>query len=329
MITTSTTIPTTRTTTRAAVVDTFGGPEVLRVTEVPLASPTDTQVQVQLAAAAVNPVDLTTREGRNIPADSAQFPMVLGWDVAGTVVAAGSSATGFHVGDRVAAMVFQPVDQRGTYAEFVNLDAALVARIPGRLGLPQAATVPLAGLTASQLLDEVRVDRTRTLLVTGAFGAVGRNVVALAARAGLEVLGVARREQAGDLLALGATLAVERGAFTDTVRERCPDGVDAAIDLVGGATAHAAFDLVRSGGRYATSVPPYIDPTGRFETERDITLHVLTVHPDAGRLSDLLALASDGLLPTPVENIYSLDHAAEAHRRQAAGGLAGRVVIVP
>lgn len=329
MVTTSPTLPTTRTATRAAVVETFGGPEVLRAAEIPLASPTDAQVQVRLAAAAVNPVDLTTRAGRNIPVDSARFPMVLGWDLAGTVVAAGSSATGFQVGDRVAAMVFQPVDQRGTYAEFVNLDAALVARIPDRLGLSQAATVPLAGLTAAQLLDEVRGGKTRTLLVTGAFGAVGRNVVALATRAGLEVLGVARREQAGDLRALGATLAVERGAFTDTVRERYPDGVDAVIDLVGGATAQAAFDLVRSGGRYATAVPPYIDPAGRFETERDITLHVLTVHPDAGRLSELLALAGDGLLPTPVEHVYSLDHAAEAHRRQAAGGLAGRVVIVP
>jgi NADPH2:quinone reductase len=325
----STTDPTARTTTRAAVVGTFGGPGVLTVTEVPLAPPTDSQVQLRVAAAAVNPVDLTTREGRNIPADSARFPMVLGWDVAGTVVAAGSAATDFHVGDQVAAMVFQPIDQRGTYAEFVNLDAALLARIPNGLGLPQAATVPLAGLTASQLLDEVRGDRNRTLLVTGALGAVGRGVVALAARAGLEVLGVARRDQEGDLLALGATLAVERGAFTDAVRERCPDGVDAAIDLVGGPTAHAAFDLVRNGGRYATSVPPYIDPAGRFETERDITLHVLTVHPDAGRLSELLALAGDGLLPTPVEHIYSLDHAAEAHRRQAAGGLTGRVVLVP
>ena len=180
-----------------------------------------------------------------------------------------------------------------------------------------------------QLVDQVRADGTRTVLLTGALGAVGRHVVTLAARAGLDVVGVVRPEQAAELLAAGAVLAAERGAFTATVRDRYPDGVDAAIDLVGGATAYAAFDLVRDGGRYRTAVPPYIDPTGRFETERDIGLHVQVVHPDAERLSDLLRLTRDGVLAATIEHTFALGDAAEAHRVQAAGGLAGRVVLVP
>ena len=81
--------------------------------------------------------------------------------------------------------------------------------------------------------------------------------------AGVEVIAVARAEQTDQLRDLGAALAVERGDYTAQVRQHYPNGVDAAIDLVGGAAAHTAFDLVRDGGRYVTSVPPYIDPDGR------------------------------------------------------------------
>ena len=317
------------TTTSAAVINGYGGPEQLVAAEVPLGAPTDAQVLIEVAAIAVNPVDLSTRDGRNIPESDARFPMVLGWDVAGTVVATGSAVTGLTVGDRVAAMVFQPIDQRGTYARRLNLDASLLAKVPDELTLQQAATVPLAGLTASQLLVQACDDGARTLLVTGALGAVGRHVVALAARAGLEVVGVVRPAQAADLKTLGGALAVDREDFADDVRSRYPDGVDAAIDLVGGTTANTAFDLVRDGGRYATAVPPYMDPSGRFESERDVDLYVHTVHPDTEGLTGLLALAATGAIGTGIQHSYALSDAAEAHRRQAAGGLTGRVVLLP
>ncbi len=316
------------TTTRAAVIDAFGGPELLHLAQLPLDAPADTQVQVEIAAISVNPVDLSTRAGRNIPDSDAQFPMVLGWDFAGTVVATGADVTDWQVGDRVAAMVFQPIDQNGVYANYVNLDGGLLSRVPEQLSLQKAATVPLAGLTASQLLDEALVDGAKTLLIDGPLGAVGRSLVALATRAGVEVIGVVRRDQSDGLRALGATSTVERGAFTDAVRRHYPGGVDAAIDLVGGPTARNAFAAVRDGGRYATAVPPYIDPTGRFDVQRHITIHVLTVHPDTDRLTELLALAAQDTLPTTVEQTYPLDSAADAHRHQAAGGLTGRVVLV-
>jgi NADPH:quinone reductase-like Zn-dependent oxidoreductase len=84
----------------------------------------------QVAAVAVNPVDLTTRAGGSIPEKDARFPMVLGWDMAGTVLTTGAAVTGLQAGDRVAAMVFQPAGQHGTYARYVNLDATLLARVP-------------------------------------------------------------------------------------------------------------------------------------------------------------------------------------------------------
>jgi NADPH2:quinone reductase len=322
----TTTIPAT---TRAAVINSFGGPETLVDAEVPLPALTETQVLVDVAAATVNPVDLTTRAGGSIPEKDARFPMVIGWDVAGTVLATGAAVTGLRVGDRVAGMVFQPIDQRGTYAQYVNFDAALLASVPDELTLQQAATVPLVGLTASGLLKEAAADGAKTLLVTGPLGAVGRHLVALAARAGLEVIGAVAADRADDLRALGASVTVDRNDFTGAVRERYPQGVDAAIDLVGGASSHAAFALVRDGGRYVTAVPPYVDGTGRFEPDRNISPYVYQVAPDTERLNTLLALAEQGVLSTAIAQTYPLADAAEAHRRQAAGGLTGRLVLLP
>jgi len=242
--------------TRAAVIDAFGGPELLHISAMPLPVPSASQVQLEVAAIAVNAVDLQTRSGRAIPVADARFPMVLGWDVAGTVAAVGEDVTGWQVGDRAAAMVFQPKDQHGTYAERINLDAGLLSRAPDELSLERAATVPLAGLTATQLLDLAHIGDVRTLLVNAPLGAVGRGVLVLAVAAGVEVIAVARVEQADQLRDLGAALAVERGDYTAKVRQHYPNGVDAAIDLVGGAAAHTVFDLVRDGGRYVTSVPP-------------------------------------------------------------------------
>jgi NADPH:quinone reductase-like Zn-dependent oxidoreductase len=129
-MTTATPTPSALTTTRAAVINAYGGPEQLVPAGVPLSALAETQVLVDVAAVAVNPVDLTTRAGYNIPEKDARFPMVLGWDMAGTVLTTGAAVAGLQAGDRVAAMVFQPAGQHGTYARYVNLDATLLARVP-------------------------------------------------------------------------------------------------------------------------------------------------------------------------------------------------------
>ena len=105
--------------------------------------------------------------------------------------------------------------------------------------------------------------------------------------------------------------------------------MDAAIDLVGGAAANTAFDLVRDGGRYVTSVPPYIDPGGPFDTARGISVQLLVVAPNPTQLTELLDQAVAGTLDTTIEATYPLEQAADAHRRQAAGHLAGRIVLIP
>ena len=318
----------TRTTT-AVVLDDFGGPELFRLDERTLPAPAAGQVQVRVAAVSVNPVDLTTREGRNIPADVARWPMAIGWDAAGTVEQVGDGVTGWQVGDRVAAMTFQPMDQNGTYAQLVNLAADLLAPVPEGLELQQAATLPLAGLTASQLVEWVDLPAGASLLVNGPVGAVGRLVVQLAARAGIRVVAVARPADRDLALELGAAEVIDRDGITATVRALHPHGVDAAIDLVGGTTAHSTLAAVRDGGTYATVVPPYVDATGPFEPERGLRFEVRIVHPDTPELTRLLTALDRGELTSTVERTYPLAQAGEAHRRQSQGGLRGKLVLLP
>lgn len=317
------------TSTRAQVIDSFGDPDAFRTQERSLSAPATSQVTIKVAASAVNPVDLSTRAGKNIPAEAATFPMVLGWDTAGTIVQIGDGVSGWQVGDRVAAMTFQPIDQNGTYAQYVNLAADLVARIPDELALDRAATIPLAGLTASQLVRWVDLPTGATLLVNGPLGAVGRLVMQLASRNGVTVIAVAKPEQRDDALALGAAEVVDRGDFAAAVHNLHATGVDAAIDLVGGATARAALASVRGGGTYVSSVPEYIDPTGPFTAERDIRFDVATVHPDKADLTALLEAAGRDELTTTIERAYPLAEAAEAHRHQQRGGLRGKLILRP
>lgn len=194
---------------------------------------------MRAGAAAVDPVDLATRAGMVVPEGAARFPTTLGWDAAGTVESFARDVAGWQVGDRVAAMTVQPADQNGAYAEHVNLAAGQPASVPDGLGLEQAATIPLAGLIASQVLAWVGVPAGATVLVDAPLGAVGRFVVQLARDEGISVVAVTRPEDRDAAIGLGATQVVERGDFTAAVRALHPGGVDAAIDLVGGATAGA------------------------------------------------------------------------------------------
>lgn len=316
-------------TTTAEVIDSFGDPDRFRSQERQLAAPGAGEVQVRVAAAAVNPVDLATRAGLILSSDAASFPMTIGWDAAGTIEEIGEDVAGWQVGDRVAVMTIQAADQNGTYTERITVAADLLAPVPDAVSFEVAASIPLAGLTASQMLEWVGAPSGATLLVDAPSGAVGRFVVQLARGAGITVVAVADPDDRDGVLKLGAAEVVGRGDFTAAVRALHPEGVDAAIDLVGGVTAQASLASVRDGGAYITAVPPVLDGTGPATSQRDIRFEFQSVHPDATVLARLLEAISRGELTSPIERTYPLAQAAEAHRRQAQGGLRGRLVLLP
>lgn len=298
---------------RTAVIRAPGEP--IEIIDVPVVAPGPGEVRVAVAGAAVNPVDLGVARGVfhamgliNQPAHTG-----LGWDFAGVITASGPGVE-LPRGTRVAGFVPGFDRDYGTYAEQLVVPAADVAVVPAGLDLIDAATVPLNALAAAQILDLLGdpAPGDDRLLVTGAAGAVGANVAALAPERGWQVTGLARSSDAEFVRGLGIK-------FRDDAELPAWDAV-----ADGAAMQERALALVRDGGRFVG-----VQPAARLTPERGISVDVVVTQPDGARLAGLLARAASGQLPVRVREVLPLERAADAHRAMADGGIRGRIVIAP
>jgi NADPH:quinone reductase-like Zn-dependent oxidoreductase len=299
---------------RTAVVRTPGGPDSIEIIDVPIVEPGAGEVRVAIAGASVNPVDLGVAAGVFHGMGLVNQPewTGLGWDFAGTVVAAGPGVD-LAVGTRVAGLVDGFDRDFGTYAEQLVVPAADVAVVPDGLDLVAAATVPLNGLAAAQIVDllgDAPTDGNR-LLITGAAGAVGAYVAALAQERGWQVTGLARPHDEEFVRGLGADFTSQAEPGWDAV-------ADAAV------LQEQALSLVRDGGAFVG-----VQPGRELASERGITVAVVVAHPDGLRLAGLLERTASGELPTRVHAVVPLDQVADAHRAMANGGVRGRYVLTP
>jgi NADPH:quinone reductase len=311
--------------TRAVGLFAFGGHEVLAVVGRNVPSVQVDEVRIRVEAAAVNPTDLVFRAGARA-ALLAEFtpPYVPGMDAAGTVEAVGDAVTHLAPGDRVMAAVSPVREGGGAQSEILIVPAASAVRIPEGIGTQQAATLPMNGLTAIEALDMLDVAQGGTLAITGGTGWLAALAIVLAKQRGLSVIADAPPAEFGRLLALGADHVVERGdGVARRIRELSPGGVDAVLDtaLIGPPILAA----IRDGGGWA------VVRNQQDETERGIVRHNVSVArrlADTEALAELASLAASGDLPVTVAGTFAPEEAANAHRRQAAGGVRGRLLIL-
>ncbi|MEV4420107.1 NADP-dependent oxidoreductase [Patulibacter sp. NPDC049589] len=308
----------------AVTVPSFGDPDVLTVAERPIREPGPGEVRIAVAAAAVNPTDLGLRAGAGSSTGEVTEPLVPGMDAAGTVEAIGPDVTRLRVGDRVIAAVSPRRPDGGAQQTPLVVPAASVVAVPEGATLQQAATLPMNGLTAIEALDLLDLPRGATLLITGGAGWLATLAIPLARERGLRVIADARPDEHDLVRAHGADEVVDRGdGLAERVRALVPDGVDGVLDtaLVG----PPLFPAIRDGGGWAV-VRGQDD-----ETERGIVRHAVWVRTrleDTAALEHLRDLAAAGTLPLIVDETFPPERAADAHRRQAAGGVRGRLVIV-
>jgi NADPH:quinone reductase-like Zn-dependent oxidoreductase len=309
---------------RALVARRLDGPDAIELIETPVPEPRPGQVRIEVAAAAVNPVDVATASGGlvQIGLTPPREQFGLGWDVAGTVDAVGPGVD-LAVGTAVVGLSDLLGRPLNTHAEQVVLDAAAITPAPRGLDPVAASTIPLNALTADQALDALALPAGATVLVTGAAGAVGGYAVQLARHRGLEVVATAAAADEGLVRGLGARHFVPRGADLPTaVRELVPGGVDGALDAA--IVGVAAQEAVRNRGAFAhlvaTPAPPHL---------RGIRVHTVLVSADGDRLRRLVGLAEAGIIGTSVAGVHALDDAAAAYRKMAGGGLRGRLVLTP
>ena len=308
---------------RAVVQHEYGGPEVLVVERVPKPAPIPTEIQVRVHAAGVNPVDFKTRQGRAVAPVLGEFPIRIGWDVAGVVTEVGGGVTRFRVGDEVFGMPWFP-RQAGAYGEYVTAPSRHFAAKPHPLSFEEAAALPLAGLTAWQIVvDTIQLEEGADLLVHGAAGGVGHLAVQIGRARGANVVATARAEQADWLRELGVERTID---YRDERFEDLVEDLDAVIDFTG-SYGERSLPVLRPGG-ILVSVPSGL-PDGLLEAaERSHRRATgFLVEPDPVGLAGLSHLVENGQLQVKVDRVFDLDEAAEAHRQAEAGHAGGKLVL--
>ena len=234
---------------KAVRIHSYGGPEVLVYEDVALPRAAAGEVLLRVHAAGVNPADWKTRNGPARP--GAMLPMILGWDVAGTVETLGPEVTGFQEGDAVYGIIRFP--QAGaTYAEYVAAPVSHIAHKPATVEHIHAAAIPLVGLTAWQaLFEKAHVTAGQRVLILVAAGGVGHLAVQLARSQGAYVSGTASTRNIEFLHQIGVDQAID---YTTTPLEASVRNVDVVFDTVGGETRKESLRVIKQGGTLVSTV---------------------------------------------------------------------------
>jgi NADPH:quinone reductase-like Zn-dependent oxidoreductase len=293
---------------KAAVLDKYGGPEVLHVATLPVPTPAADEILIRLESAGVGVWDADIRAGE-YEIGERKFPKVIGNDGAGEIVAVGARAKRFAPGDRVYAYSMEG----GFYAGYATVDQESASKVPIGLSIDRAGALGADGITALRGLEDVlELEKGESLLIFGASGGIGHLAVQLAKREGARVFGVASGEDGVELVRrLGADAAVDgkHGAVAEALRSFAPDGLDAALVLAGGKGLDAALAQMKKGGRVA--YPNGVEPEPK--APKGIKVQSYDGEPGSGAFERLDALIAQAPFHLEVR-FYELEDAAQAHR---------------
>jgi NADPH:quinone reductase-like Zn-dependent oxidoreductase len=312
----------------AVVMTEHGGPEVLELRDVERPELQPDEVLIRTAAAGLNPVDTQVRAGDWVPEETGEPPMILGWDVAGTVEEVGDAVSGFAPGDRVFGMPRFPALALCD-AEFVAAPSGQIAHTPDSLNDGRAGALPLAGLTAWQgLVDTAGVGEGDRVLIQAAAGGVGHLAVQIASARGAHVVGTARAEKHDFLRDLGVDEPVD---YTAAPLEEAVSQVDVVLDTVSEDDAGllGSVATLRKGGILVVIAGDLTEAVSDAAAQRGVRATEILVHPDQSGLAALASLADEDRLRVVVEESFPFECAAEAHERLEAGRVKGKLVLTP
>ena len=311
----------------------FGGPEVLRVDEVPRPKPKAGEVLVRVRAVGVNPPDWYLRSGyEDLPEfkPPVSLPAIPGSDVSGEVVG---------TGDEVFGMIkFPSFGDSAAYAEYVAAPASDLAPKPKRIDHIQAAAAPMSALTAWQYLIELghdapnpfqsfahrpmALDASTTVLVNGAAGGVGHFAVQLAKWKGARVIAVASGKHEAFLRELGADEFVD---YKKTKPEHVVRDVDLVLDTLGGPTSGRFLRTLKRGGALYPVFLTKVDPA---DLERaGVTMSMTQVRSNGRQLAEIARLFDEGKLRVAIDSTFALEDARKAHERARDGHIQGKIAL--
>lgn len=312
---------------KAVTIEKFGALDQIHLVDLPTPQPLDNEVQIAIEYAGVNPVDGKIMQGLLKDRLPHHWPIILGWDGAGTISAVGKEVKNFKPGDKVYAYFRKPTVQWGTFCQFSCYPAEHVVQIPKNLSFAQAAAIPLASLTAWQaLFDALKLQKGESILIHAGAGGVGGFAIQLAHWAGAKVYTTASSRNSDYVKGLGADVVIDytKEDFVDRIHRDLPKGIDVVFDTLGGKTLEKSYQAVRDGGRLACIVQP---PKAEDAKGKKITAEYVFVQSNGKQLAEISQLLEQKKISPPEVKEMPLDEAAKAIDTVLQGHTRGKIVL--
>jgi NADPH:quinone reductase-like Zn-dependent oxidoreductase len=294
----------------------YGGPEKQDFWDQPKPVPGPTELLIAVKAAGVNPIDVKLRSGAYHAFMPLDLPSVMGQEASGVVEAVGQDVEGFSVGDEVLGTT---APGSGGFAEYTLLSQDSTAKKPVHVSFTDAAALPVASVTAYAAVRQLGLIAGQTLLIVGIGGGVGVAAAQIARDQGVNVIGTGSAAKRDLAESLGATMIdYTEGDVATQLRQIMPDGVDAVLDLIGGAALREVADVVRDPSKLLSAADPQtVAELGGDSVTRD----------RGGLLAEVAQLVSDGKLNPHAVEILPFDKVADAVAGIASGHSRGKVVL--
>src|SRR6266513_1817239 len=308
---------------KAIRIHNYGGPEVLHYEGAPRPQPQAGEVLVRVHAAGVNPIDWKVREGHMKDFWPHKFPLILGWDLSGTVeeVGAGPAAAGrFKIGDEVYSLPDPTRD--GAYADYIVVRESELALKPKSLHHPRAATVPLAALTVWQsLFDTAQLQPGQRVLIHAGSGGVGHLAVQLAKWKDAYVFATASTKNQDLLRKLGVDEPID---YTQQRFEDVARNIDIVLDTLGDETQERSWSVLKKGGNLVSLVQP---PSEEKAKELGVRAAILSAQPNGAQLAEIAKIIDSGKLTPVINRILPLSEARRAHELSQSGHIHGKIAL--
>ena len=317
----------------AVLIREFGEPEVMKYQDgVAVPELQDNQVLVKIAYAGINPVDYKTRQGKGWGADNIRKekfdndqPAILGFDMAGQVVKSNSDQ--FSEGEQVAALSFNG----GYYAEYVVIDAKLLAKVPTSVTLEQAGALPCIGQTALQFVEFADIKAGEHVVINAPAGGVGHLLIQLLmekiAQDNIKVTVICSSEKYAKLEQIIDTSKLT-GWIDYTKDDAFPDlQADMLLDLVGDEAGVRALSVLRAGARVNVLPTIWVDKLKEAGQEKNLAVAGYKAQRSGEDMARVLQLVADGKLTLIIQQVYPLSEVVTAHHALQQGDAFGKIVL--
>lgn len=309
----------------------------LAYNEVPKPTLQPKDLLIEVKAAAINPIDKSIIAGHLQGMIPIPFPSTTAYDVSGVVVEKGDEVNNFEIGNLVYSRV--PQEQMGTIAEYVAVDSSAVSKKPGNISFEEAASIPLAGLTALQSLERVGIKENDKVLIHAGSGGVGSFAIQYAKSKGANVYTTTSTSNVGWVKKLGADRVIDYK--TEDYKSIVKDA-DIVFDTLGGNYTAEAFKVAKVGGKVVSVVGPLDEESAKafgmsdyklpeelakLVVDTEVSYKFVFMHPNGAHLEEIKSLIEDEKIKPVIDKIYPFSEGVEAFTHLASGRAKGKIVI--